>query len=59
MKLSIAALITIIIVDVVSANYNETLARQKFVPLASAAYSSAPERCLKQVFKEDAQVDYN
>lgn len=39
-------------------DYDEKLAREKFLPLASAAYSRKPEDCVNNVFS-DATVSYS
>ncbi|KAI6199069.1 Lipase domain containing protein [Aphelenchoides besseyi] len=40
----------------ISSEFDEQLAKRKFIPLASAAYSANPERCIKNQFQNATMV---
>jgi hypothetical protein len=45
-------LLVCLAVGVNASAYNETLARDRLIHLASSAYSERPEDCLKEVFSD-------
>lgn len=51
MKLLVTLLVLLSFVNSVDSSYNETLARYFIWPMASAAFSSHPELCVKDNYK--------
>jgi hypothetical protein len=50
-------LLIVVCIHSAFALYDEKLARERFLPLASAAYSKSPENCVQNVFS-DATVSF-
>ncbi|CAD5227663.1 unnamed protein product [Bursaphelenchus xylophilus] len=55
MTIKVQLLLSAILSTVVSAEFDEVLAKTKFFPLAAAAYTTFPVKCVKNVF-DDAEV---
>lgn len=44
------------LIPLVFADYNDKLSREKFFPLAAAAYNDNPKECIHNTFGKDAEV---